>query len=126
ILLLAGVGALAATDLFSIRNSATDARAALTDAVEHLTRGETDQGLDRLATAREEIDDARSRTGSFGFRVARSMPFLGGDVRVVETSVVAASEVTSAVEVVADYLVSPHDPLYAEGNVDTDTAAAYT
>lgn len=122
--MLVALAALALFELFAIRSSATQARSSLAEAVTALARGETKVGVEFLASARSAVDEATSRSQRPHLRLAQVIPYFGTDIKVVRSSVAAASEVTAAIELIAEHLDSPHDPVYDAGQVDSEAAQA--
>lgn len=116
------LGALAAVDLLTIRSISTDARTNLSESISFLSRSEFEEAHQRLTQARDHIDQAQDHTDGFVMTVARNVPFLGREIRVMDTSLSSAAEVASALQQTTEYMLSPHVPAFRGSEIDSASA----
>jgi hypothetical protein len=50
------------------------------------------------------------------------VPFLGREIRVVDASLASASEVATALQLTTEYILSPHEPIFRGGTIDSASA----
>jgi hypothetical protein len=111
LLLTLFVGAWVGLDLFSVRDSLTEARAALVDVRSSLGEVEVEAAEEALTTAEAELDDARGRTRRLPWTVAARFPVVGDTVDVTRDIV----EVASAAVDLGGIVLADARELFADG-----------